>query len=97
MALTYAPLLLLVVEAIPGAVVPLTLLFLLMLAGKYLAIKSAHHLTPGYALASVLLPYLVAALLLLALVLFGGAFGLEQIPYADTAVQLLGMFNSGAR
>ena len=59
MALSYAPLLLLVVEAVPGASVPLTLLFLAMLVGKYQAIKSAHGLTPGYTLASVLLPYLI--------------------------------------
>jgi hypothetical protein len=89
MALSYAPLLLLVVEAIPGAAVPLTLLFLAMLVGKYQAIKSAHRLTPGYTLASVLLPYVVGAALLLALALFGGAFGIEQIPYVDPIVQTL--------
>lgn len=92
MALSYAPLLLLVVEAIPGAAVPVTLLFLAMLVGKYQAIKSAHYLTPGYTLASVLLPYVVGGALLLALVLFGGAYGIEQIPYIDSIPQTSRMF-----
>jgi hypothetical protein len=93
MALSYAPLLLLVVEAVPGALVPVSLLFLAMLIGKYLAVKSAHRLTPGYTLASVLLPYLVAVVLLLALALFGGAFGLEQIPYFDSGMQTFNLFS----
>ncbi len=83
LALAYAPLLLLLVEIVPGAGVPLNLLFLLMLVGKYQALKSVHQLSPGYTLAALLLPYLLALLLLLALALFGGAFGLEQIPYFD--------------
>jgi hypothetical protein len=92
LALSYAPLLLLVVEAIPGAAVPMSLLFLAMLAGKYQAIKSAHCLTPGYTLASVLLPYLAGAALLLALALFGGALGIEQVPYIDSILQTSRMF-----
>jgi hypothetical protein len=94
MALSYAPLLLLVVEAVPGALVPLSLLFLAMLIGKYLAVKSAHRLPNGYTAASVLLPYLVAAVLLAAVVLFGGALGLEQIPYFDSGVQAFDLFSS---
>jgi hypothetical protein len=97
MALAYAPLLLLVVEAVPGAFVPLTLLFLAMLVGKYQAVKSAHHLLPGYALASVLLPYLIGLMLLLGLALFGGAFGLEQIPYFDTGMQTFNVFSGLVR
>jgi hypothetical protein len=93
-ALAYAPLLLLVVEAIPGAAVPLGLLFLLELVGKYQAIKSAHRLTPGYNLASVLLPYLIAGVLALVVVLIGGAFGLEQIPYFDTGLRAFGAFGA---
>jgi hypothetical protein len=92
-ALAYAPLLLLVVEAIPGAYVPLTLLFLAMLVGKYQAVKSAHDLTPGYALASILLPYLIGVVVLLALALFGGAYGLEQIPYVDTGLRTFSVFS----
>jgi hypothetical protein len=93
-ALAYAPLLLLVVEAVPGALVPLPLLFLSMLVSKYLAIKSAHRLASGYTAASILLPYLVAAVLLMGLALFGGAFGLEQIPYFDSGVQTFDLFSS---
>jgi hypothetical protein len=93
MALAYAPLLLLVVEAIPGAVVPLILLFLLMLVGKYQAVKSTHHLTPGYNLASVLLPYLVVTVLALGVALFTGALGLEQIPFINTGIRTFDAFN----
>lgn len=86
LALAYAPLLLAVIEIIPGAALPLGLLFLLMLVGKYQAIKSTHGLSPGYALAAALLPYLLGSLLLLAALLFGAALGLEQLPFFDQAV-----------
>ena len=89
LALAYAPLLLLTVETIPGAGLPLGLLFLLMLVGKYQALKCAHGLTPAYALAAALLPYLLAGLLLLAALLFGSAFGLEQLPFFDQAVEAI--------
>ena len=92
-ALAYAPLLLLVVEAVPGAYVPLTLLFLAMLVGKYQAVKSTHGLAPGYTLASILLPYLIGLIVLLALALFGGAYGLDQIPYADTGLRTFNIFS----
>jgi hypothetical protein len=86
LVLAYAPLLLTMIEMIHGAALPLGLLFLLMLIGKYQAIKSAHGLAPGYALAAVLLPYLLASLLLMAALLFGAALGLEQLPIFDQAV-----------
>lgn len=92
-ALAYAPLLLLVVEAVPGAYVPLTLLFLAMLVGKYQAVKSAHGLAPGYTLAGILLPYLIGLVVLLALALFGGAFGVDQIPYIDTGIRTFSTFS----
>jgi hypothetical protein len=97
MALSYAPLLLLVMEAIPGAAVPLSLLFLAMLVSKYLALKSAHHLTPGYTLASVLLPYGIVLVLLLALTLFGAAFGLEQVPFMSQGLQIFQVFSGFGR
>jgi hypothetical protein len=65
-----------------------------MLVSKYLAIKSAHRLASGYTAASILLPYLVAAVLLMGLALFGGAFGLEQIPYFDSGAQAFDLFSS---
>lgn len=83
LALAYAPLLLVTIELVPGAGLPLGLLFLLMLAGKYQALKCVHGLAPGYALAATLLPYLIGSLLLLAAILVGAALGLEQIPYYD--------------
>jgi hypothetical protein len=89
LALAYAPLLLTVIEMIPGAALPLSLLFLLMFIGKYQALKSVHGLSPGYTLAAVLLPYLLASLLLLAVLLFGAALGLEQLPIFDQAVAAL--------
>lgn len=89
LALAYAPLLLVVIEVIPGAALPLGLLFLLMLVGKYQAIKWVYGLTPGYALAAVLLPYLLVSLLLLAALIFGSAFGLEQLPFFDQAVETI--------
>lgn len=89
LALAYAPLLLVTIELVPGARLPLGLLFLLMLIGKYQALKTAHRLTPGYALAAALLPYLLGSLLLLAAILFGSAYGLEQIPYYDEFITTL--------
>lgn len=86
LGLAYAPLLLIVIEAVPGAIVPVSLLYLAMLAGKFQAIKSVHGFTPGYTLAAVFLPYLLAIVILLALLLFGAAFGIDQVPYADTSL-----------
>lgn len=88
-ALSFAPLLLVTVEMIPGAFLPLGLLFLLMLVGKYQAIKAAHGLTPGYALAATLLPYLLCILLLLAVTLFAAAYGLDQVPYINQAIETM--------
>jgi hypothetical protein len=89
LALAYAPLLLLIVETVPGAAVPLNLLFLLMLVGKYQALKNAHALATGYALAALFLPYLAGLVLLLAAAIFGAALGLEQVPYINEVIQTL--------
>jgi len=91
-ALSYAPLLLLVVETVPGATVPLTLLFLWMLMGKYLALKNTHALTTGYTLSATLLPYLIGLVLFGAVALFGGAYGIDQIPYTNDALSALRAF-----
>lgn len=88
-ALSYAPLLLFVVEIVPGALTPLTLVFLLMLVGKYLALKTVHDLTPGYTLAATLLPYLIGLVLLIGVALFGAAIGLERVPYLQNIVDAL--------
>ena len=38
---------------------------------------------------AVLLPYLLSLLVLLAISLFGGAYGLEQVPYINQAIETL--------
>lgn len=90
-ALAYAPLLLFVVELVPGAVMPVSLVFALLLVGKFLAISQGHGLSGGYALAAVLAPYLVALVVAAGVLLFGGAYGLEQIPYFDETLRALPM------
>lgn len=94
LALAYAPLLLFVVELVPGAVMPVSLVFALLLVGKFLAISQGHGLSGGYALAAVVAPYLVALVMAAAVALFGGAYGLEQIPYLDQALRTLPMLSS---
>ena len=89
LALAYAPLLLFVVELAPGAVMPVSLVFALLLVGKFLAISHGHGLNGGYALAAVGAPYLVVLVVAAAVVLFGVAYGLQQIPYLDQALSML--------
>ena len=80
LALSYAPLLILVVELWPGATVPVTLMFPLLLVFKYLAIRRTHGLSPGYTLAATLGPYVIGLVILAAFSLFGAAIGLNSIP-----------------
>jgi hypothetical protein len=80
LALTYAPLLLLVLEVWPGIKVPATLMFLLLFICKYLAIRRVHGLPAGYTLAVTAGPYLLTILGLLFLSLFGLSIGLQNIP-----------------
>lgn len=88
LALAYAPLLLRVIEIVPGAVAPTTLIFLLMLASKYLALKTVHGLGSAETLFVLLAPYGIVAVLAVLLLLNGGAYGLQQIPAVDQALQL---------
>jgi hypothetical protein len=87
--LAYAPLLLYALEVIPGFVVPAVVVTLLLLATKYLAIRQTYGLDIGYSIVVVLAPYAIGALLLLALVLFGGAIGLSRVPGLDNVFRLL--------
>ena len=87
-ALAYAPLLLLVIQIVPGATVPLSLLFLLLLATKYLALKSTHGLGTPQTLFVLAAPYLIVALVVVLVALYGGAYGLEQIPYVNDAIKV---------
>lgn len=80
LALSYVPLLLYVVEIIPGAFVPITLMFLLLLAFKFMAVRRTYGLQPMASLAVTVAPYLVSAVVLLAVALIALALGLNQIP-----------------
>jgi hypothetical protein len=90
LALSYAPLLILVVELWPGAIVPVTLMFPLLLVFKYLAIRRAHGLSSGYTLAATLGPYVIALVILAGLSLFGAALGLNSIPVLGDILRLGG-------
>ena len=87
-AFSYAPLLLAVVELVPGALVPVVLVALYLLVTKYLAIQSVHGLSWGYSLASVLAPYVLVAVIVTGVLMFTAAYGsqyaidemMKQIP-----------------
>ncbi len=96
MALAYTPILLTVVEAIPGASVPLALVFTLMLIGKFLAIKTLYQMGPGQNLAILALPYVIGLVLLIGLLLFAAALGLSQFPIIDDFLRTL-RFARGVR
>jgi hypothetical protein len=55
-ALAYTPVMLTVVEAVPGAYVAWSLIFLLILVAKFLAAREVFQLGPGGGLAAILLP-----------------------------------------
>ncbi|MCB0051445.1 MAG: hypothetical protein KDE24_18085, partial [Caldilinea sp.] len=84
----YAPLLLLVIQVVPGATVPLSLLFLLMLATKYLALKTTHNLGTPQTLFVLAAPYVIVAIVAALVALYGGAYGLEQLPYFRDAFKV---------
>ena len=88
LALSYAPLLLSVILLFPGAAVATPLIFLALLAAKYQAIKVTYALDPGRSLATALFPFLLALLTMLAIAIFGIAYGIGQIPYLDPLVRL---------
>jgi len=88
LALAYAPLLLRVVEVVPGAVAPTTLIFLLMLATKFQALKTVHGLGSVSTLFILLAPYLIVVVVLVVLLLNGGAYELAQNPTVNQALQV---------
>jgi hypothetical protein len=47
------------------------------------------QLGPGGGLAAVLLPYLLGLILLIGLLIFAAALGLNQIPYVDEILRTL--------
>jgi ABC-type multidrug transport system permease subunit len=88
-ALAYTPVMLTVVEAVPGAYVAWSLIFLLILVAKFLAAREVFQLGPGGGLAAVLLPYLLGLILLIGLLIFAAALGLNQVPYLDEILRTL--------
>lgn len=88
-ALAYTPVMLTVIEAVPGAYVAWSLIFLLILVAKFLAAREVFQLGPGGGLAAILLPYLLGLILLIGLLIFAAALGLNQVPYVDEILRTL--------
>lgn len=88
LALAYAPLLLRMVEIVPGAEAPTVLIFLLMLATKHQALKTVHGLGAGATLFVLLAPYLIVAVVLALVLLNGGAYALAQNSTINQALQV---------
>lgn len=88
-ALAYTPIMLTVVELIPGGYVAWSLIFMLILVAKFLAAREVFKLGPGSSLAVILLPYLIGIILIFNLLIFGAAIGLNQIPYLDEFLRTL--------
>ena len=94
LALAYAPLMLSIILLFPGAAVATPLVFLALLVAKYQAVKVTYGLDPGRSLAATLIPFLLATLILLAIALFGAAYGLGRIPYLEPLVRMLQLVTS---
>lgn len=88
LALAYAPLLLRVIEVVPGAVAPTLLIFFLMLATKFLALKTVHELGSAQTFFVLLAPYVIVLVVLVLTLLNGGAFGLAQNSTINQALQV---------
>lgn len=89
LALSYAPLLLRALEFIPGLAIATTLVFLLMLVTKFIAVRRTYKLGPGYSLVVVIAPYLVAIVVGAILAAIGIGIGLDQVPYLDPILDFL--------
>lgn len=87
LALSYAPLLLYVLEVIPGFRMPVTLVALSLLITRFMAVKRTYRLTPGYSLMTLLLPYIILAFLGVAILSLAAAFGLNQIPFINEIIR----------
>jgi hypothetical protein len=88
LALAYTPLLLRMVEIVPGATAPTVLIFLLMLATKHQALKTVHGLGTSATLFVLLAPYLIVLVMLVVVLLNGGAYGLTQSLEVNQALQI---------
>jgi hypothetical protein len=88
-ALAYTPVLLTVITAVPGAAVAWSLIFLLIVVAKFLAARELFGLAPAGSLAAIFLPYLIGLILLMGLLIFAAALGLNQIPYLDELLRTI--------
>lgn len=90
-AVAFSPLLLLAFTAIPGAVVPVSLILLALVITQYLGVKTATVLPMGKSLATVLGAHGIVILAVLTIALLGAAFGLSNLPFADAALRNLSL------
>ena len=89
LALMFAPLLLTVIELVPGARVPTLLLFLAQIVLAYIAVKVVYGLGVGANLVIVLAPYAILLALVVVLGALGIGFGLGQIPIVDNVTRTI--------
>jgi hypothetical protein len=92
LALSYAPLLLSLILIFPGASIAASLIMLATFVGKFLSVRVTYDLGPGRALVVAATPYVVAALMLAALLAFGLASVAANVPYANDAIRALRFF-----
>lgn len=88
-ALAYAPVMVTVVEAVPGANAAWTLVFLLVFVAKFIAAREAFKFQPGKSLSVILLPYVAGIVVVFTLLIFSAALGLSRIPYLDDLLRML--------
>lgn len=88
LALSYAPMLLVALEFIPGFGMARSLIFGLMLVTKFIAIRRTYLLSPGYSLAVVVAPFVVGVVAVTIIAALGIGFGLGQVPYLNPIFQL---------
>jgi hypothetical protein len=89
MALAYAPILLTAIAIIPGAIMPLFLIFALTLIAKFLAIRELYKFGPGQTLAMIILSYVICLILLVTVLVFAVALGLNRFPVIDDVLRIL--------
>lgn len=89
MALAYAPILLTAIAVIPGASMPLGLIFALTLIAKFFAIRELYIFDPGRNLAVIILTYLICWILLITILLSISVSMLNQFPLVDDVLSLI--------
>ncbi|MGL4648184.1 MAG: hypothetical protein ACRC1H_02150, partial [Caldilineaceae bacterium] len=90
LALAFAPLLLTLVLVWPGAEVARPMIFLALVATRYVAVKTVYGMGVGRSLTITATPYVVVVLVEAAMALLTVAYEIEQVPYLSQALRLLG-------